>query len=1093
MESKRVNSAPNVNRQTSKTKRDTAATKTAKNAKGDCGEVSESTSHTQFFVKKRKFDPFTRMARDKYYDMQASSESSSSDSFGCIHGPGGKSYTDSEQLKRAFRHELDPVPVDETWNTKCPPAYGWEMARKLHFLVMDAEPLRQLDRLNAHLQDFATTSRHGYKIDVLDSVIVILDFLEGTYRKEPSLREGFVTLLKNIHQPIVMNNNVDFQRFYDNVTKYIGFIGCLLLCLEEDELFTIVSDALLWHLSAPDPRRPSNALQRRATLLAGAPVLYHAAARMLAVTDSNRFPTFLKMSLLLAAASQENCMELIKENVLENIFYRFNPYFPERKLPAYDINPADPQHYNVQLGDSSVHLPATLTLLLVLVKALKQRCEKDPKFAEQLPAPDNYAQRCFIWAYRYECRARAHQAQRITLTVITTVLLRCFGVRLEGFSACLMPDVMSLSVATELQIRGGWAATVNFNTSQSDVQFKKALIYLSVDFIKIFPYNRFLIASQHWFVGLVCLLDPGLTQLRPKWPQPLYDELRQTALQALVCVLPLTQTDLAKDCGLIRRVMWYVEWYSWNPYELTVLYWCLRLLKAAVGHRGSSPHSRAIKELFNSHGIIILMHLCATLIRQREPPVEMSQVILALTLRVAAGGIEAPGKVKCEVYPQISWPSSINALTWTMMNVVMRSLERSYIISERWLISLLNFIWEGVIWREDYRKQFLANNGVYQLLDLITMVRPSVQCVALALVCDATSAGGSVAQLVTWRAGVGASNAVSIITSLIMRGMAPAGVVRALALVCDATSAGGSVAQHVTWRAGVGASNAHPRVVQTGDTIATLLASLVRDECRKLGVKLDENGVIQDLNTPLRSARVRKALENPKCHKVHNRQPICYAAADLAGSRISKAYALLQMLSEDLNDKVSIADEAYNLYKHIHLAPKDEVILTLCSHFLIEKLMETWIETEMQTTELEPHDADILEEFVHINRGWNVEIKRQQEVITEMDRKKKHEEERSLYAFLARVRLNTALDALREVRGCARASSRDQLVRAMLGDAVLAHHRRSVQANDFGETLLRTYQAPLDEQNTTGQYVKTYCIPKNSKLDTKSTTLYSVR
>ncbi|XP_048005900.1 uncharacterized protein LOC125241447 isoform X2 [Leguminivora glycinivorella] len=956
MESKRVNSAPNVNRQTSKTKRDTAATKTAKNAKGDCGEVSESTSHTQFFVKKRKFDPFTRMARDKYYDMQASSESSSSDSFGCIHGPGGKSYTDSEQLKRAFRHELDPVPVDETWNTKCPPAYGWEMARKLHFLVMDAEPLRQLDRLNAHLQDFATTSRHGYKIDVLDSVIVILDFLEGTYRKEPSLREGFVTLLKNIHQPIVMNNNVDFQRFYDNVTKYIGFIGCLLLCLEEDELFTIVSDALLWHLSAPDPRRPSNALQRRATLLAGAPVLYHAAARMLAVTDSNRFPTFLKMSLLLAAASQENCMELIKENVLENIFYRFNPYFPERKLPAYDINPADPQHYNVQLGDSSVHLPATLTLLLVLVKALKQRCEKDPKFAEQLPAPDNYAQRCFIWAYRYECRARAHQAQRITLTVITTVLLRCFGVRLEGFSACLMPDVMSLSVATELQIRGGWAATVNFNTSQSDVQFKKALIYLSVDFIKIFPYNRF--SNVVRGVVLVEPVRANRVVLVPAAPQG--------------------------SCGP-----------SW-------------LVTALSRHQGAVQLAR------NYH-------------------------------------------------------------------------------SHAWLISLLNFIWEGVIWREDYRKQFLANNGVYQLLDLITMVRPSVQCVALALVCDATSAGGSVAQLVTWRAGVGASNAVSIITSLIMRGMAPAGVVRALALVCDATSAGGSVAQHVTWRAGVGASNAHPRVVQTGDTIATLLASLVRDECRKLGVKLDENGVIQDLNTPLRSARVRKALENPKCHKVHNRQPICYAAADLAGSRISKAYALLQMLSEDLNDKVSIADEAYNLYKHIHLAPKDEVILTLCSHFLIEKLMETWIETEMQTTELEPHDADILEEFVHINRGWNVEIKRQQEVITEMDRKKKHEEERSLYAFLARVRLNTALDALREVRGCARASSRDQLVRAMLGDAVLAHHRRSVQANDFGETLLRTYQAPLDEQNTTGQYVKTYCIPKNSKLDTKSTTLYSVR
>ncbi|XP_063634003.1 uncharacterized protein LOC134804733 [Cydia splendana] len=1035
MESNSANSASNASRKPSTVKTNTKVTKSTKNATGDCRDFSESTSHTQFYVKKRTFEAYRKITRDKYHEIQASSDGSTSYSFGCIHGPDEKSYTESEQLKRALLQDLDPVPVEQAWNSACPKACGWEVAQELQFLVTDATPLQQLDRFNALLRNFATISQHGYRIDVLDSVTVILDFLEATYIKEPSLREGFVLLLKNIHQPIILNRSADLVKFFDNVTKYIGFIGCLLLGMEEDELFAIVADALLWHLSAPDARRPADALPRRVTLLAAAPTLYHAAARMLAVASSNRFPTYLQMNLLLAAASQENCVKLLKENILENIFYRFNPYFPERKLPAYDINPVDPQHYNVQLGASSVHLQTTLSLLLVIVKALKQCSEINPTFQEQLPAPDSYAQRCFIWAYRYECRARPHRDERTTLTVIVSALLRCFGTRLEAFSTRLMLDVMSLSVATELQVRAGWAATVNFNTSQQDAQFKKALIYLSVDCIKIFPYSRFLIESQHWFVGLMCLLDPGLTQLRPKWPQPLYDELRQTVLQALVCVLPLAQTNVAKDCGLIRRIMWYVEWYSWNPFELSVLYWCLRLLMAAEGHRGSLPRPHTVKELLSSHGIIILMHLSSTLIQQRDPPVEMSQVVLALCLRLLTGALEYPTRVTCEVYPQIVWPVSINALTWTMMNVIMRSLEGSYIVSERWLISLLNFIWEGIIWRDEYRKQFIANNGVYQLLDLITMVRAPVQCLALALVCDATSGSGAVSQL-------------------------------------------------VTWRAGVGASHAHPRVVQTGATIATLLASLVRDECRRLGVELNGDGVIQDLNNPLRSARVRKALENPKLHKVHHQQPICYAAADLAGSRMSKAYALLQMLSEDLNDKVSIADEAYNLYKHIHLAPQDEVILTLCSHYLTAKRMETWIETQMQNPNLELHDADILEEFVHINKGWSVEIKRQQEVIVEMDRKKKHEEERSLYAFLARVRLNTALDALREVRGSARASSRGQLVRAMLADAVAAHYRRTMQDNNLGEPLLRTYQPSLDDLNRTAQYVKTYCIPKgNTKPD----------
>lgn len=40
---------------------------------------------------------------------------------------------------------------------------------------------------------------------------------------------------------------------------------------------------------------------------------------------------------------------MIKENIFENIFYRFNPYFPH-ELPAYEFNPVDPQDYTVKLG-----------------------------------------------------------------------------------------------------------------------------------------------------------------------------------------------------------------------------------------------------------------------------------------------------------------------------------------------------------------------------------------------------------------------------------------------------------------------------------------------------------------------------------------------------------------------------------------------------------------------------------------------------------------------------------------------------------------------------------------------------------------------
>lgn len=48
-------------------------------------------------------------------------------------------------------------------------------------------------------------------------------------------------------------------------------------------------------------------------------------------------------------------IDMMKENIIENIFYRFNPYFPERKLPNYDINPQDCQDFNIKLGKIPIH------------------------------------------------------------------------------------------------------------------------------------------------------------------------------------------------------------------------------------------------------------------------------------------------------------------------------------------------------------------------------------------------------------------------------------------------------------------------------------------------------------------------------------------------------------------------------------------------------------------------------------------------------------------------------------------------------------------------------------------------------------------
>ncbi|KAM3968388.1 uncharacterized protein ACR2FA_004032 [Aphomia sociella] len=942
-----------------------------KKAKGDFN-VCQSTSHTIIFRKEKYKDEYERITEQEYLGY-SESISGSSDTFRCVHGPLGKQYTDKGKLKRNLVKQLDPVTI-------------------------------------------------------------VLEYLVEEENKEPALKEALTLLLMNMEKPILLNAASDVITYFELLRKYLGFMGYLLMRLDDDDLFDLVSKGIIWQLSVPDLKRGNFAAQLRHTLAAAGPVLHQTIVRMLAVTNSHRYPTYLEVALILACDNVDNCIEMMKESVIENIFYRYNPYFPEKRLPIYDINPADPQDYNVKLGDSSVNMSTTLSLLLILGKTTKQYLNENHNSSLILPCPDNYAQRCFIWAYRYECRAREHRHERNTMTVIADVLLHCFGDRLMCFSTTLMPDVMSLSVLTELPLRSDWISTVKMNTSQLDVHFKKLLIYISVKMIKTFPYNNFMIESRYWLLGLMYLLDPGLCHLRARWSPALFAELRKIAFQALVCVLPLAPHHLAKDYGLIRRIMWYIEWYSESPYELPVLYWCMRLLQVSIYHRNTRERTVSIRDLFDTHGIIILIHLCYTLLEQKMPPVEKSQAIIALGLRLLTSAIENYSRLSCCVYPEIKWPSSVNTLAKKMLDVVQQSLDKHFIVSDRWLISLLNFIWEGIIWKKEYRNIFVANGGIFKLLDIITMTSPPVQCFALALVCDTARAGDAVGHL-------------------------------------------------VTWRASLAASSAHPKLVNRGATIASLLAAIFRDECRATGIRLNEFGIMQDLESPLLSSAARCEINDPNffVDGTHKRTAVCLAAADLAGSRMSKAFALLHMLSVDLEYRVHLADETYSLYKNIRMAPEDEATLVLCSYYLTVKLNEVWSETQVQSPGLLPQDNCILKEFLHIGKGWAKEIKRQQEQVIENDRKREQEEENSLYDFLGRVRLNIALDALRQVRCVARSADRARITHALLHDAVLAHHRRSIYTKRLKAPVLRTYGPTLDDQNITGQYVKVYSIRPNNK------------
>ncbi|CAH2035435.1 unnamed protein product, partial [Iphiclides podalirius] len=86
-------------------------------------------------------------------------------------------------------------------------------------------------------------------------------------------------------------------------------IGYLLMRLEDDFNFDLVSQALDWHLSSPNSKRPSGTVKLNHTL-AAATDLCETAVRMLSLSTVHRFATFLEIALLLAYDNVDNCNSL---------------------------------------------------------------------------------------------------------------------------------------------------------------------------------------------------------------------------------------------------------------------------------------------------------------------------------------------------------------------------------------------------------------------------------------------------------------------------------------------------------------------------------------------------------------------------------------------------------------------------------------------------------------------------------------------------------------------------------------------------------------------------------------------------------------
>lgn len=88
-------------------KLDGEKSKSLNKAKGDCDDL-ESSSHTQYFRRKKYKTHYERITSDEYLG-KFETLSGSSDTHHCVYGPAVKPYTEKGRLERSFRKILDPI------------------------------------------------------------------------------------------------------------------------------------------------------------------------------------------------------------------------------------------------------------------------------------------------------------------------------------------------------------------------------------------------------------------------------------------------------------------------------------------------------------------------------------------------------------------------------------------------------------------------------------------------------------------------------------------------------------------------------------------------------------------------------------------------------------------------------------------------------------------------------------------------------------------------------------------------------------------------------------------------------------------------
>ncbi|KAL2713449.1 cilia- and flagella-associated protein 69-like isoform X1 [Vespula squamosa] len=647
----------------------------------------------------------------------------------------GKKYQDEEQ----------EVPCEKTIKCSCPGStrFGKEKCReihvdyvvhKLHELISDPATKDDVSRISRLLYDYQEQlCDRAYMVKHLPMVIKIIEFLETNAEHVEDYRLHLDQMLEFSNRPPLL------EKFSENITcsdimeQYFTFFGYLLTILERKQELLKVHEALRSLLIRTVPADPSAVKPEICRAAMEKSDLSLTVAGILNTSSLEKYPMVLELIFLLSSISCVCCHQMLQAGILDTLLIRMDLSYATQML-------CKPSPNNLLKGDdySDDTMSLIMNILWTLMRSILPS-KKVPVCFKDFDVPVL----CAIWGIRYAFNKQIYKSQNCTfnaklrneIALLILLILQLFPPYMI-ISSGIAYDVLYLlsdCLSGTIHI---WSKNIKFLPSKENLVLLKTLLLIVSDLATFKP-------SIHIMTEMNILLSIfGFINLNSKsvWSPPQFWHLFEYAIFTLIVLAPKLPMEFVKHDGT-EKLMSILKWCCSKELNLKFTMISTKAVCSIV----LSKNPILLQNFRERQMVFLFFDVINCILCNDKLTIEHQRILTILF-------ISANEIIREDADLQLLYGYYNIKITQKLLNkYVYHRKDDDFHMDQRLLLAIGSYIWGCIVPCLTHLKNFVNENMVYTIIDVIDTTSSPVRCLFLGLLTDICENIFCGHYLCTWR------------------------------------------------------------------------------------------------------------------------------------------------------------------------------------------------------------------------------------------------------------------------------------------------------------------------------------------------------